>query len=84
METFSGDFGFILKSSKKKFSFLLKKFSSLQFLTYGDFVGLLGLLKSSKDFENYDNLEMFLINEWEPDWLKWKPLQLKACVRYFL
>ena len=63
METFSGDFGFILKSSKKKFSFLLKKFSSLQFLTYGDFVGLLGLLKSSKDFENYDNLEMFLINE---------------------
>ena len=63
METFSGDCDFILKSSEKPFSFSL-----LQFLASEDFVDRLGLLKCSKDFQNFRNLEiMFLVNKLEPD-----------------
>ena len=63
METFSGDCGFILKSSEKPLSFSL-----LQFLASEDFVDRLGLLKCSKDFQNFRNLEiMFLVNKLEPD-----------------
>ena len=63
METFSGDCGFILKSSEKPFSFSL-----LQFLASEGFVDQLGLLKYSKDFQNFSSLEIIsLVNILEPD-----------------
>ena len=75
METFTGDFGFILKSSEKKLSFSL-----LQFLASEDFVNRLGLLKCSKHFQNYRNSDMFF----EPDWLKLWTLWLKCLPVLFL
>ena len=63
METFSGDCGFILKSSEKTFFF-----SFLQFLASEDFVDRLGLLKCSKDLQNFRNLEkIFLVKKFETD-----------------
>ena len=77
---FSGDCGFILKSSEKTFSFSL-----LQFLASEDFVDWLGLLKYSKDFQNFFILEiMFSVNKLEPDWFKWRPLRLKYLPVMFL
>ena len=62
MEIFSGDCGFVLKSSEKTFSF-----SWLQFLASKDFVDRSGLPKCSRDFQNLRNLEMFFVNKLEPD-----------------
>ena len=48
-------------------------FSILQFLAFGDFVHWLGLLKCSKVFQNFCNLEiMFIVSKLEPDWFKWR------------
>ena len=60
-ETLLGDRSLILKSSQETFSF-----SFLQFLASEDFVDRLGLLTCSKDFQNFRNLEMFLV-KLEPD-----------------
>ena len=80
METFLGDCSFILKSSEKPFSF-----SFLQFLASDGFLDWLGLLKCSKDFQNFRNLEIiFLVNKVEPDWFKWRPLRLKCLPVTFL
>ena len=63
MEAFSGDCGFILKSLEKTLSFSL-----LQFLASEDFVDQLSLLKRSKDFQNFRNIEiMFFVNKLEPN-----------------
>ena len=61
-------------------------FSYLQFLASEDFVDRLGLLKCSKDLQNFRNLEkMFLVKKFETDWFKWKPFWLKCLpVRFLL
>ena len=80
METFSGDCGFILKSSEKPFSFSL-----LQFLASEGFVDRLGLLKYSKDFQNFSSLEIIsLVNILEPDWFKLRPFRLRCLPVMFL
>ena len=81
METFSGDCGFILKSSEKPFSFSL-----LQFLASEGFVDRLVSLNWSKDFQNFRILEIiFLVNKLEQDWFKKNPFNLNAyllCLYY--
>ena len=80
MESFSGDFGFILKSSGKTFSFSL-----WQYLASEDFVDRLGLLKCCKDFQNFRNVQIILlVNKLEPDWFEWRPLRLKCLPVMFL
>ena len=54
METFLGDCGFILTPSEKPFSFSLLQL----FLASEDSMDRLGLFKSSKDFQNFCNLEI--------------------------
>ena len=60
-------------------------FSLLQFVASEDFVDELGLLKCSKDFQNFRNLAvMLLVNKLEPDWFKRRPLWLKCLPVMFL